>query len=46
MSVKEELKEIIESLMVAAKKRNVKIRIIFNEADKKKRVGKKNKLSR
>ena len=39
------VEEIIESLMVASKKRNVKIRIIFNEADKKKRVGKKNKLT-
>ena len=39
------VEEIIEALMVAAKKRNVKIRIIFNEADKKKRVGKKRKLT-
>ena len=41
----ENIEEIIEALMVAAKKRNVKIRIIFNEADKKKRVGKKRKLT-
>ena len=39
------IEEIIEALMVAAKKRNVKIRIIFHEADKKKTVGKKKKLT-
>ena len=39
------IEEIIEALMVAAKKRNVKIRIIFHEADKKKSIGKKKKLT-